>query len=105
MLQKPPYRPVGRANYRRCAFAPTNRAYNKFRDSIRALLAYNVCLILFANEANPRYRLVLAANRDELYSRPTAPVAYWGEAPNVIAGRDIESGGTRGGGARQGGKK
>ena len=94
MLQKPPYRPVGRANYRRCAFAPTNRAYNKVRDSIRALLAYNVCLILFANEANPRYRLVLAANRDELYSRPTAPAAYWEEAPNVLAGKDLESGGT-----------
>ena len=94
MLQKPPYRLVGRANYRRCAFAPTNRAYNKVRDSIRALLAYNVCLILFANEANPRYRLVLAANRDELYSRPTAPAAYWEEAPNVLAGKDLESGGT-----------
>jgi uncharacterized protein with NRDE domain len=94
MLQKPPYRPVGRVNYRRCAFAPTNRAYNKVRDSIRALLTYNVCLILFANEANPRYRLVLAANRDELYSRPTAPAAYWEEAPNVLAGKDLESGGT-----------
>src|ERR687889_553327 len=94
MLQKPPYQPVGRANYRRCAFAPTNRAYNKVRDSIRALLAYNVCLILFANEANSRYRLVLAANRDESYSRPTAPAAFWEEAPNVLAGRDLKGGGS-----------
>ena len=53
-----------------------------------------MCLILFANEANSRYRLVLAANRDELYSRPTAPAAYWEEAPNVLAGKDLESGGT-----------
>jgi uncharacterized protein with NRDE domain len=61
-----------------------------------------VCLILFANEANSRYQLVLAANRDEFYSRPTAPAAFWEEVPNVLAGRDLKSSGswmgvTRGG--------
>jgi uncharacterized protein with NRDE domain len=53
-----------------------------------------VCLILFANEANSRYHLVLAANRDEAYSRPTAPAAFWKEAPNVLAGKDLKSGGS-----------
>jgi uncharacterized protein with NRDE domain len=53
-----------------------------------------VCLILFANEANSRYRLVLAANRDEAYSRPTAPAAFWEEAPKVLAGKDLKSGGS-----------
>ena len=53
-----------------------------------------MCLILFANEANSRYRLVLAANRDESYSRPTAPAAFWEEAPNVLAGRDLKGGGS-----------
>jgi uncharacterized protein with NRDE domain len=53
-----------------------------------------VCLILFANEANSRYRLVLAANRDEFYSRPTAPAAFWEEAPDVLAGKDLKSGGS-----------
>jgi uncharacterized protein with NRDE domain len=53
-----------------------------------------VCLILFANEANSRYRLVLAANRDEAYSRPTAPAAFWEEAPNILAGKDLKSGGS-----------
>ena len=56
--------------------------------------ASTVCLILFANEANPRYRLVLAANRDEAYSRPTAPAAFWEETPNVLAGKDLKSGGS-----------
>ena len=53
-----------------------------------------MCLILFANEASSRYRLVLAANRDEFYSRPTAPAAFWEEAPDVLAGKDLEGGGS-----------
>jgi len=53
-----------------------------------------MCLILFASEANSRYQLVLAANRDEFYSRPTAPAAFWEEAPDVLAGKDLKSGGS-----------
>ena len=53
-----------------------------------------MCLILFANEPNSRYRLVLAANRDEFYSRPTAPATFWQEAPDVLAGKDLRSGGS-----------
>lgn len=53
-----------------------------------------MCLILFANEANSRYQLVLAANRDEFYSRPTEPAAFWEGAPDVLAGRDLKSGGS-----------
>lgn len=53
-----------------------------------------MCLILFAHDAHPRYRLVLAANRDEFYARPTAPAAFWEDAPEVLAGRDLREGGT-----------
>jgi uncharacterized protein with NRDE domain len=53
-----------------------------------------MCLILFAHQASPRYRLVVAANRDELYDRPTAPAAFWSDAPGVLAGRDLREGGT-----------
>lgn len=53
-----------------------------------------MCLILFAVDAHPRYRLVLAANRDEYFSRPTAPAAFWDDAPTVLAGRDLAAGGT-----------
>ena len=53
-----------------------------------------MCLILFANEASSRYQLILAANRDEFYSRPTAPAAFWEEAPDVLAGKDLKSGGS-----------
>lgn len=53
-----------------------------------------MCLVLFAWKAHPDHALILAANRDEFYSRPTAPAAPWPEAPNVVAGRDRQGGGT-----------
>jgi uncharacterized protein with NRDE domain len=53
-----------------------------------------MCLILFAHRAHPAYRLVVAANRDEWFQRPTAPAAFWADAPDILAGRDLEQGGT-----------
>jgi uncharacterized protein with NRDE domain len=53
-----------------------------------------MCLILFAYENHPQYRLVVAANRDEFYSRPTLPAGFWPESPNILAGRDLKEGGT-----------
>jgi len=53
-----------------------------------------VCLILLAVDSHPQYKLILAANRDEYYDRPTARASFWTEAPDVIAGRDLQGGGT-----------
>ena len=53
-----------------------------------------MCLIAFAWRAHPRWRLVLVGNRDEFHARPTAPLAPWDEAPQIVAGRDLEAGGT-----------
>ncbi|MEM1126074.1 MAG: NRDE family protein [Bacteroidota bacterium] len=53
-----------------------------------------MCLILFAYQQHPRYRLVLAANRDEFYARPTAPAAFWDDDHDVLGGRDLVGGGT-----------
>ena len=61
-----------------------------------------MCLILFAYQYHPRYHLVLAANRDEFYARPTAPLDYWPDHPEVLAGRDLEQQGTWLGVGRQG---
>lgn len=53
-----------------------------------------MCLILIAHRAHPRYPLVVAANRDEWFRRPTAAASFWPEATEVFAGRDLEQGGT-----------
>ncbi|MDB5804613.1 MAG: hypothetical protein JWN73_1935 [Betaproteobacteria bacterium] len=53
-----------------------------------------MCLIAFAWKAHSRYRLVVAANRDEHHSRPTAPAAFWEDAPQLFAGRDLKDRGT-----------
>lgn len=61
-----------------------------------------MCLILFAVKPNPKYRLVVAANRDEFYSRPAYPARLWNDHPEILAGRDAEMGGTWLGVNRQG---
>ncbi|MDF2500973.1 MAG: hypothetical protein K0Q77_1687 [Anaerosporomusa subterranea] len=52
-----------------------------------------MCLILFAYQYHPEYPLIIAANRDEFYARPTLSADYWSDAPNILAGRDLEHGG------------
>ncbi len=61
-----------------------------------------MCLVLVAIESHPDYALVVAANRDEFYERPTAPARFWPDAPNILAGRDLQAGGTWLGMDRQG---
>lgn len=53
-----------------------------------------MCLVLLAYRVHPRYPLILAANRDEFYDRPTAAASFWEEAPGLLAGRDLVHGGT-----------
>jgi uncharacterized protein with NRDE domain len=53
-----------------------------------------MCLIFVAVEAHPKYQIVIAANRDEYYDRPTTAASFWPEAPQLLAGRDLRAGGT-----------
>jgi len=53
-----------------------------------------MCLILFAYDCHPQYKLVVAANRDEFYNRPTLPAAFWPDIPSFLAGKDLKEGGT-----------
>ncbi|MHC8347269.1 NRDE family protein [Pseudomonas sp. RT6P73] len=53
-----------------------------------------MCLIVFAWRPGHAQPLIVAANRDEFYARPSLPLAQWPEAPQVHAGRDLEAGGT-----------
>lgn len=61
-----------------------------------------MCLILFAYKQHPKYAFILAANRDEFYARPTAPLAYWQDHPKILAGRDLQAMGTWMGITKQG---
>jgi uncharacterized protein with NRDE domain len=53
-----------------------------------------MCLILISYKQSGHYPLVLAANRDEYYDRPSSPAAFWEDAPHILAGRDLKDGGT-----------
>ncbi len=53
-----------------------------------------MCILALAWRADPRWRLVAVANRDELHARPSAPLGRWADRPQLIAGRDLQSGGT-----------
>lgn len=53
-----------------------------------------MCVLALAWQAHPRWQLVVAGNRDEFHARPAAPLARWGDRSHLIAGRDLQSGGT-----------
>ncbi|MGH1463276.1 MAG: NRDE family protein [Neptuniibacter sp.] len=48
----------------------------------------------FAYKSHPVYSFILLANRDEFYNRPSKTMHYWDDHSDVLAGRDLEHGGT-----------
>jgi uncharacterized protein with NRDE domain len=53
-----------------------------------------MCVLACAWQAHPDWQLVMIGNRDELHARSAAPLARWEPPSDVIAGRDLEAGGT-----------
>ncbi|MDN5211422.1 NRDE family protein [Fulvivirgaceae bacterium BMA12] len=53
-----------------------------------------MCLILFSYNDHPAYKLVLAANRDEFYGRPTKNAGWWDDQPNLLGGKDLKEQGS-----------
>jgi uncharacterized protein with NRDE domain len=52
-----------------------------------------MCVVAIALDCHPRWKLVLAGNRDEFHAREADPLGRWAEAPHVLAGRDLQAGG------------
>ena len=53
-----------------------------------------MCLIVLSLGQHPEYPLIVAANRDEFYARPTRDADWWPDNPDVVGGRDLQAGGT-----------
>jgi uncharacterized protein with NRDE domain len=53
-----------------------------------------MCLLFLSYRTTPGYRLVVAANRDEFFHRPTLPLAFLDKEKTILAGRDLQAGGT-----------
>ncbi|HJV05990.1 MAG TPA: NRDE family protein [Chromobacteriaceae bacterium] len=53
-----------------------------------------MCVLAFAYKTPGLGQLLLLANRDEYYARPTAPLDWWPDAPATLGGRDLQSGGS-----------
>lgn len=56
-----------------------------------------MCILFFAIKQHPQYPLIICANRDEFHQRPTQAMHWWPEQdkhPNILAGKDLQAGGT-----------
>lgn len=53
-----------------------------------------MCLIALAWQTHPEYPILMVSNRDEFYARPTRRMDFWPDKPVILAGRDLEAGGT-----------
>jgi len=53
-----------------------------------------MCIAYLALNVHPDWPVFIAANRDEFHQRPAHPAAPWPDRPDIVAGRDIQAGGT-----------
>jgi uncharacterized protein with NRDE domain len=56
-----------------------------------------MCLIAWNWQPHSATPLLLLANRDEFYARPTLPLHWWehsGHGSDILAGKDLQAGGT-----------
>ena len=53
-----------------------------------------MCVVALAWQVHARWPLILIGNRDEFHARASAPLASWDDGSGIIAGRDLQAGGT-----------
>ncbi|MBV1909744.1 MAG: NRDE family protein [Kangiellaceae bacterium] len=53
-----------------------------------------MCILFLAINQHPNHPLIICANRDEFYDRPTLGAHFWPEQKHILAGRDLQAGGS-----------
>lgn len=53
-----------------------------------------MCILFIAVNQHPQFPLIVAANRDEYHARPAQALHSWQDKAGIIAGRDLQAGGT-----------
>lgn len=53
-----------------------------------------MCVVALARQVHADWPLILIGNRDEFHARPAAPLAEWDDGSGIVAGRDLQAGGT-----------
>jgi uncharacterized protein with NRDE domain len=53
-----------------------------------------MCVVALARHVHPDWPLILIGNRDEFHARPAAPLGLWDDGSGIVAGRDLQAGGT-----------
>lgn len=53
-----------------------------------------MCVVALAWQVHADWPLILIGNRDEFHARPSAPLAAWDDGSGIVAGRDLQAGGT-----------
>ncbi|MBL8648820.1 MAG: NRDE family protein [Sphingopyxis sp.] len=53
-----------------------------------------MCVVALAHRVHPEWPLILLGNRDEFHARPAAPLHAWDDGSGIVAGRDLQAGGT-----------
>ncbi|ABR49833.1 protein of unknown function DUF833 [Alkaliphilus metalliredigens QYMF] len=61
-----------------------------------------MCILFFAYKVHPKYDFIFLGNRDEFTNRPTLNSHFWDTYPNILAGIDLEKGGTWAGVTKEG---
>jgi len=70
--------------------------------SINVVVTQKMCLILISYKQFDKFPLIIAANRDEYFERPSQAAHFWNDNPFILAGRDLKHGGSWLGISRQG---
>lgn len=53
-----------------------------------------MCILFLAVNQHADYPLIVAANRDEMHARPSQSLHCWTDGSGIIAGKDLQAGGT-----------